>query len=62
MEFYLGLKLYIFLFRTEFHIKFLWGSKGATATADDRHSKLEKVLALMADKFCSADNGSTATA
>ncbi|KAM7353647.1 breast cancer anti-estrogen resistance protein 3 homolog isoform 2-T3 [Cochliomyia hominivorax] len=49
-------------FRTEFHIKFLWGSKGATATADDRHSKLEKVLALMADKFCSADNGSTATA
>ncbi|XP_061390129.1 uncharacterized protein LOC133325373 [Musca vetustissima] len=50
-------------FRTEFHIKFLWGSKGATATADDRHSKLEKVLALMADKFCNADsNGSTNTA
>ncbi|XP_065357968.1 breast cancer anti-estrogen resistance protein 3 homolog [Calliphora vicina] len=49
-------------FRTEFHIKFLWGSKGATATADDRHSKLEKVLALMADKFCNADNGSTTTA
>ncbi|XP_073823068.1 breast cancer anti-estrogen resistance protein 3 homolog isoform X2 [Musca autumnalis] len=50
-------------FRTEFHVKFLWGSKGATATADDRHSKLEKVLALMADKFCNADsNGSTNTA
>ncbi|XP_075151360.1 breast cancer anti-estrogen resistance protein 3 homolog isoform X2 [Haematobia irritans] len=50
-------------FRTEFHIKFLWGSKGATATADDRHSKLEKVLALMADKFCNTDaNGSTTTA
>ncbi|XP_017490573.1 PREDICTED: breast cancer anti-estrogen resistance protein 3 homolog isoform X2 [Rhagoletis zephyria] len=42
-------------FRTEFHVKFLWGSKGATASPEDRHSKLEKVLALMADKFCSAD-------
>ncbi|XP_055920889.1 breast cancer anti-estrogen resistance protein 3 homolog [Eupeodes corollae] len=47
-------------FRTEFHIKFLWGSKGALATPEDRHSKLEKVLALMADKFCNADNISTA--
>ncbi|XP_054743947.1 breast cancer anti-estrogen resistance protein 3 homolog [Anastrepha obliqua] len=42
-------------FRTEFHVKFLWGSKGAVATPEDRHSKLEKVLALMADKFYSAD-------
>ncbi|XP_023291492.2 breast cancer anti-estrogen resistance protein 3 homolog isoform X1 [Lucilia cuprina] len=49
-------------FRTEFHIKFLWGSKGATATAEDRHSKLEKVLALMADRFCNPDNGTTTTA
>ncbi|KAH8381206.1 hypothetical protein KR200_009953, partial [Drosophila serrata] len=38
-------------FRTEFHVKFLWGSSGATAKAEDRHSKLEKVLTLMADKF-----------
>ncbi|KAH8263510.1 hypothetical protein KR044_010043 [Drosophila immigrans] len=40
-------------FRTEFHVKFLWGSSGATAKAEDRHGKLEKVLTLMADKFCS---------
>ncbi|XP_052837247.1 breast cancer anti-estrogen resistance protein 3 homolog isoform X1 [Drosophila gunungcola] len=39
-------------FRTEFHVKFLWGSSGATAKSEDRHSKLEKVLTLMADKFC----------
>ncbi|XP_030377677.1 breast cancer anti-estrogen resistance protein 3 homolog [Scaptodrosophila lebanonensis] len=40
-------------FRTEFHVKFLWGSTGATAKPEDRHTKLEKVLTLMADKFCS---------
>ncbi|XP_033149171.1 SH2 domain-containing protein 3C isoform X1 [Drosophila busckii] len=40
-------------FRTEFHVKFLWGSSGATAKPEDRHGKLEKVLTLMADKFCS---------
>ncbi|XP_017155145.1 breast cancer anti-estrogen resistance protein 3 homolog isoform X1 [Drosophila miranda] len=39
-------------FRTEFHVKFLWGSCGATAKPEDRHGKLEKVLTLMADKFC----------
>ncbi|XP_067621800.1 breast cancer anti-estrogen resistance protein 3 homolog isoform X1 [Eurosta solidaginis] len=47
-------------FRTEFHVKFLWGSKGVVATPEDRHSKLEKVLVLMADKFCSADCNSAA--
>ncbi|XP_054082765.1 breast cancer anti-estrogen resistance protein 3 homolog isoform X2 [Zeugodacus cucurbitae] len=47
-------------FRTEFHVKFLWGSKGVTSTPEDRHSKLEKVLALMADKFCSVDCNSAA--
>ncbi|XP_068151086.1 breast cancer anti-estrogen resistance protein 3 homolog [Drosophila tropicalis] len=40
-------------FRTEFHVKFLWGSSGVTAKSEDRHGKLEKVLTLMADKFCS---------
>ncbi|XP_050741265.1 breast cancer anti-estrogen resistance protein 3 homolog isoform X2 [Drosophila biarmipes] len=39
-------------FRTEFHVKFLWGSSGANAKAEDRHRKLEKVLTMMADKFC----------
>uniref|UniRef100_A0A1B0A5L1 SH2 domain-containing protein n=1 Tax=Glossina pallidipes TaxID=7398 RepID=A0A1B0A5L1_GLOPL len=49
-------------FRTEFHIKFLWGSKGATASVNDRHTKLEKVLALMTNKFCNTDNDTLSTA
>ncbi|XP_032592484.1 breast cancer anti-estrogen resistance protein 3 homolog isoform X2 [Drosophila grimshawi] len=43
-------------FRTEFHVKFLWGSSGASAKPEDRHGKLEKVLTLMADKFCSVNS------
>jgi hypothetical protein len=39
--------------RTEFHIKFLWGSKGAYVAAEERHSKFEQVLGVMADKFAS---------
>ncbi|KAG5677054.1 hypothetical protein PVAND_006838 [Polypedilum vanderplanki] len=38
-------------FRTEFHIKFLWGSKGANACAEERHTKFEQVLGMMADKL-----------
>lgn len=45
--------MFLPLSSTEFHVKFLWGSSGATAKAEDRHGKLEKVLTLMADKFCS---------
>ncbi|XP_037042558.1 breast cancer anti-estrogen resistance protein 3 homolog isoform X3 [Bradysia coprophila] len=47
-------------FRTEFHMKFLWGSKGALANAVDRHAKLEQVLTLMAEKFCHSDHIGTA--
>ncbi|KAH8413959.1 hypothetical protein KR009_008465 [Drosophila setifemur] len=47
-------------FRTEFHVKFLWGSSGISAKAADRHSKLEKVLTLMADKFSMMSQNSTA--
>lgn len=39
-------------FRTEFHMKFLWGSKGSLAPAIERHTKLEQILSLMAEKFC----------
>lgn len=53
----LHIDFYLKLHRTEFHMKFLWGSKGALATADDRHTKLEQVLSLMAAKFCGYDNG-----
>lgn len=51
-------KLFLFLLahRTEFHLKFLWGSKGALAPADERHLKLEQVLSLMAEKFCNVQN------
>uniref|UniRef100_A0A1B0D5K6 Uncharacterized protein n=1 Tax=Phlebotomus papatasi TaxID=29031 RepID=A0A1B0D5K6_PHLPP len=40
-------------FRTEFHMKFLWGSKGAQTPAKERHAKLEQILTLMSDKYCS---------
>ncbi|XP_055381898.1 breast cancer anti-estrogen resistance protein 3 homolog isoform X2 [Condylostylus longicornis] len=42
-------------FRTEFHIKFLWGSKGALVSSEERHSKLEHVIGIMADKFCKTE-------
>lgn len=37
--------------RTEFHIKFLWGCKGAFVAAEERHLKFEQVLGMMADKL-----------
>lgn len=38
------------IFRTEFHLKFLWGSRGATAPSDERHSKFERVLNVMSER------------
>ena len=32
------------MFRTEFHLKFLWGSRGASHLAHERYSKFEQVL------------------
>ncbi|XP_076255078.1 breast cancer anti-estrogen resistance protein 3 homolog isoform X3 [Rhynchophorus ferrugineus] len=40
------------MFRTEFHLKFLWGSRGAFASAQERHSRFEQVLTVMAEKYC----------
>lgn len=37
-------------------MKFLWGSKGSLASAFDRHTKLEQILSLMAEKFCGGSN------
>jgi hypothetical protein len=31
------------MFRTEFHLKFLWGSRGANHLAHERYSKFEQV-------------------
>ncbi|XP_030768424.1 breast cancer anti-estrogen resistance protein 3 homolog isoform X2 [Sitophilus oryzae] len=40
------------MFKTEFHLKFLWGSRGAFASAQDRHSKFEQVLTVLYEKYC----------
>lgn len=37
-------------------MKFLWGSKGSLAPAEERHKKLEQILSLMAQKFCNGSN------
>ncbi|XP_076670326.1 breast cancer anti-estrogen resistance protein 3 homolog isoform X2 [Andrena cerasifolii] len=42
-------------FRTEFHIKFLWGSRGATVAPEERHLKFTQVLDAMYDKCSSSE-------
>lgn len=37
-------------------MKFLWGSKGSLAPAVERHTKLEQILSLMAERFCGGSN------
>lgn len=44
------------MFKTEFHLKFLWGSRGACASASERHAKFEQVLTVMAEKYCNASS------
>ncbi|XP_022235695.1 SH2 domain-containing protein 3C-like [Limulus polyphemus] len=38
------------LFRTEFHLRFLWGTKGATVDASERCSKFNQLLAVMSER------------
>lgn len=45
-------ELTIDMFKTEFHLKFLWGSRGACAASNERHTKFEQVLTVMANKYC----------
>jgi len=40
------------MFKTEFQLKFLWGSRGASADPAERHAKFEKVMWVMAEKYC----------
>ncbi|XP_022920538.2 SH2 domain-containing protein 3C isoform X2 [Onthophagus taurus] len=40
------------MFRTEFQLKFLWGSRGAYSPPLERHSKFEQLLEVIADKYC----------
>lgn len=42
-------------------MKFLWGSKGAQAAAIDRHTKMEQLLTLMADKHFAGSKSSAAS-
>lgn len=39
------------IFHTEFHIKFLWGNRGASAPALERRDKLTNILTNMSQKF-----------
>lgn len=39
------------LFRTEFHINFLWGERGALTTPNQRFSRLTDILTAMSSKI-----------
>ncbi|XP_063848304.1 breast cancer anti-estrogen resistance protein 3 homolog isoform X7 [Scylla paramamosain] len=38
------------MFRTEFHLKFLWGSKGAVAGSEERHAKFQQVVGTLSER------------
>lgn len=38
------------MFRTEFHLRFLWGHRGATASNEQRYSKFEQVLTALSER------------
>lgn len=44
---------FVFFCRTEFHVKFLWGSKGAMIPPNERYTKFDDILTLMAKRYCS---------
>ncbi|KAG0720771.1 SH2 domain-containing protein 3C [Chionoecetes opilio] len=43
-------ELTIDMFRTEFHLKFLWGSKGAVAGSEERHAKFQQVVGTLSER------------
>lgn len=43
-------ELILTVFRTEFHLKFLWGSKGSKVGSQERHNKFEQVLTALSDR------------
>lgn len=43
-------ELLLDMFRTEFHLKFLWGSRGASVCSEERHAKFDQVLTVMSEK------------
>ena len=38
------------IFRTEMHLKLLWGAKGVTVNRSDRYSKFTQVLVVLSEK------------
>ncbi|CAL4082942.1 unnamed protein product, partial [Meganyctiphanes norvegica] len=42
--------LTIDMFRSEFHLKFLWGSKGAFADSEERHAKFGKIVSTLSER------------
>lgn len=38
------------MFRSEFHLKFLWGSKGATVESDERHIKFHRIICSLSER------------
>lgn len=38
------------MFKTEFHLKFLWGNKGANVAAVERYTKFDQVLQVMSER------------
>lgn len=46
------------MFKTEFLMKFLWGSRGALAPTAERHAKFEQILDVMAEKYCNVRDDS----
>ncbi|XP_026682920.1 breast cancer anti-estrogen resistance protein 3-like [Diaphorina citri] len=46
------------MFRTEFHLKFLWGSKGSSVNFLQRYKKFEQILNVMSAK-CQSDEDSS---
>ena len=39
------------MFRTDFHLRLLWGSKGALVNREERYRKFERVLTVMSEKL-----------
>lgn len=38
------------VFRTEFHLKFLWGNRGVSAESGQRYHKFEQVLSILSER------------
>lgn len=50
-------ELILDMFRTEFHWKFLWGSRGAAVCSEERHAKFDQVLTVMSEKCEPSEGG-----